>query len=119
MDSTLQNKASGSQYTVPNKFQLLAPSSFNARNRRFQIVKPTVSRNKTDGICIWNQVTHSKSNDLYKIVMAEKNIVQETFPVLGMSCALMLRTGRKDAEPSVRCQESGRKLRFGNGNRGI
>ena len=26
MDSTLQNKASGSQYTVPNKFQLLAPS---------------------------------------------------------------------------------------------
>ena len=27
----------------------------------------------------------------------------------------MLRTGRKDAEPSVRCQESGRKLRFGNG----
>ena len=72
MDSTLQNKASGSQYTVPNKFQLLAPS---------------VSRHETDGICIWNQVTHSKSNDLYKIVMAEKNIVQETFPVLGMSCA--------------------------------
>ena len=31
----------------------------------------------------------------------------------------MLRTGRKDAEPSVRCQESGRKLRFGNGNRGM
>ena len=50
MDSTLQNKASGSQYTVPNKFQLLAPS---------------VSRHETDGICIWNQVTHSKSNDLY------------------------------------------------------
>ena len=50
-------------------------------------MKPTVSRNETDGICIWNQVTHSKSNDLYKIVMAEKNIVQETFPVLGMSCA--------------------------------
>lgn len=79
MDSTLQNKASGSQYTVPNKFQLW--------HHRFQVVKPTVSRNETDGICIWNQVTHSKSNDLYKIVMAEKNIVQETFPVLGMSCA--------------------------------
>ena len=26
MDSTLQNKASASQYTLPNKFQLLAPS---------------------------------------------------------------------------------------------
>ena len=31
----------------------------------------------------------------------------------------MCRTDRKDAEPAVRCQDSSRKLRFGNGNRRI
>ena len=52
MDSTLQNKASGSQHTAPK-----------VETDGFENTKPTVSRNETDGICIWNQVTHSKSND--------------------------------------------------------
>lgn len=49
MDSTLQNKASGSQYTVPNKFQLLAPSvsmretdGFIKRNQRYLGMRLTV-----------------------------------------------------------------------------
>ena len=51
--------------------------------------------------------------------MTDKNIVQETFPVLGMSCASCAARIGKDAEPAVRCQDSSRKLRFGNGNRRI
>lgn len=42
MDSTLQNKASGSQYT--------GQTSFNFWHHRFQCEKPTVSMSETNGI---------------------------------------------------------------------
>ena len=50
--------------------------------------------------------------------MTDKNIVQETFPVLGMSCASCAARIEKTLNRQSG-QESSHKLRFGNGNRRI